>query len=732
MPPQVAPKQMQLHFDDQIVVCGPDLQMSRHRGEGYFVCDTRLASGYRIHFGGVAPVLLDSCVVNARAARFEFTNPTLDEPHGPVQAGTLHLRVDRTLGHGVHDDYDVVNYGDDRVELVVELSIECDFADLFDVRPNRLVRRGAMQTSWDEAVPKVMTRYRNERFTRALDLVIDRHDSVPEFANGGISFRICLAPGESWHTCVLWIPEIDGRRPEHPVRKCHDLLGGDSATDRAHRKWVESSASFSTANPLVERAINQAVEDLASLRLHTYDERARGTDLSEAVALRNDIDPNAWVPAAGVPWYVTLFGRDSLIVSLQTFALSSRFAGGALTALGSLQADDYDSHRDMEPGKIIHEVRHGELAQLGLIPHTPYYGTHDATPLFVWTAASMWQWDGQREHLDRIRPNVERALAWIDKDGDRDGDGLQEYETRAKSGGYFNQGWKDSGDAIVHADGSLPSTPIALCELQGYVVTAKRAWADVLDDVYREQTAARRLRDEADRLAEQIDAQFWWEDEGTYYLGLDADKQPIRSVASNAGHLLWARAVPDERAARVAHRLLAPDMWSGWGVRTLSADHCAYNPMSYQRGSVWPHDNACISAGMRAYDLHDEADQITRALFEATDQLVGCRLPELFSGFPRDEGGFPVRYVDANVPQAWAAGAVVHLATTLLGFDPHAAAGSLTISPALPTWLPSIGVRNLHVGSARVDFTVSRNDDDYDLAVERIDGTLDVTLAERS
>jgi glycogen debranching enzyme len=307
------------------------------------------------------------------------------------------------------------------------------------------------------------------------------------------------------------------------------------------------------------------------MRMERHDDAAAGGGRSGRAS------PDAWVPAAGIPWFVSLFGRDALTVSLQTMSLSSRFAMGSLRALGSLQADAYDDARDMQPGKIEHEVRHGELAKLHLVPHTPYYGSHEATTLYVLTAATAWHWHGDRDALDAVRPNVERALSWIDTDGDIDGDGLQEYKTRSEQG-YYNQGWKDSDDAIVDRDGVISELPIALCEHQGLVVAVKRAWADVLERVYDERDEAARLCSEADRLAEAIETRFWWKEEGTYYLGLDGHKEPIASVTSNPGLLLWLGAVTPERAALVAGRLLASDMWSGWGIRTLSSAHPAYNP----------------------------------------------------------------------------------------------------------------------------------------------------------
>jgi glycogen debranching enzyme len=404
-----------------------------------------------------------------------------------------------------------------------------------------------------------------------------------------------------------------------------------------------------------------------------------------------------------VPWFVTLFGRDSLIVSMQGISGFPEFAAGALRRLSELQATEDDPERDMEPGKIPHEIRHGEFAQLGILPFQPYYGTHDATSLFVVVLSYLYHWIGDPALLRRYLPNAEAAMAWIDRHGDRDRDGFQEYGTRS-SHGYFNQGWKDAGDAIPEADGTLPPLPIGTCELQGYVYDAKVRMADIYDVLERPQDA-RRLRREARRLYDRFNETFWWEEEGTYYLGLNGRKEPIRSVASNPGHLLQSGIVPPERAELVVRRLMAPDMWSGWGVRTLSSDHPAYNPFSYQTGSVWPHDNATIAGGFRRYGFAAEAAQVAKGIFDSAERLVGQRLPELFSGLPRVPASFPVPYLGANVPQAWAAGSVFRFVAILCGLHATTDADGqrLYVNPALPDWMPEITIKNLRVGGGALD-----------------------------
>jgi len=698
----VGPPVVSAHFDDEVVVCELSGEISSTKEQGYFASDTRLVSGYRLKLGGDRPILLNGAAVWQNSARFEFTNPSLVGCDGhKIVERSLHLRLDRSVGPGIHEDYDLTNQGRDDVVLDLEVSIESDFADLFDVKAHRRVRRGSIHSFWDEANQRLTTRYANGAFERSFVLQVANNDSVPEFANGGVVFRVALAPGSSWHCCVLWMPVIDGKE-RAVTRPCHQLLEPDSHHEVARKRWVDKATIFETSNPRVTVALRQAIDDLAGLRLHHHDELAGG----EA----NQGDPDAWVPAAGIPWFVTLFGRDALTVSFQTLAVSPRFALGSLRALGALQADSYDDYRDMQPGKIEHEVRHGELASLGLIPHTPYYGAHEATTLYVLVAARAWRWHGDRGALEAVRPHVERALAWIERDGDVDGDGLQEYQTRSSDGSY-NQGWKDSGDAIVMGSGTIAKLPIALCEHQGLVVAAKRAWAEVAEDALGDHHLASRLRSEADRLADQLEERFWWEEEGTYYLGLDGDKRPIDSVSSNPGHLLWQRAIDPERAESVVRRLMAEDMWSGWGIRTLSSDHVAYDPLSYQRGSIWPHDNAIAAAGFRAYGFDDEATTVAAGIFDATSKFASQRPPELFAGLTRDGGGFPVQYLGANVPQAWSSGAVVHLVSTLLGLHADAPNGVLRLRPALPDWMSEVTLRQLRVGDASVDFQITRQPD---------------------
>jgi glycogen debranching enzyme len=392
-----------------------------------------------------------------------------------------------------------------------------------------------------------------------------------------------------------------------------------------------------------------------------------------------------------------------------------------LEILGSLQATAVDDYRDAEPGKILHEKRYGELAHFKLIPHTPYYGTADATPLYLVTLHAAWRATGDRTLLERHLETAEGCLSWIDNYGDRDGDGFQEYQTRS-SVGYENMGWKDAGDSVVYPDGSLVKGPKALCELQGYVY---RAWVGMAEifDALGEPDRARKLRAKARELFARFNEAFWDEEIGFYAYALDGDKNKVMTIASNAGHCLWSGIVPRERAAKIVARLMAPDMWTGWGIRTLSANNPAFNPYGYQTGSVWPHDNALIALGFRLYGFAAEAARIAHDISVAASHFSFNQLPELYTTLERDDA-FPIQYIGANVPQAWAAGSAFMLTQAILGILPDAPRNKLYIDPWLPNWLPDITVQDLGIGRHKLDIRFWRDGDTTAFAVIKGDPQL--------
>ncbi|MGH7211410.1 MAG: MGH1-like glycoside hydrolase domain-containing protein, partial [Acetobacteraceae bacterium] len=445
--------------------------------------------------------------------------------------------------------------------------IRCDFADIFEVRQGRIIRRGRIATHWADRV--LRNTYRDRDFCRELIVRPEKCDAPPVYANGRISFEIALGPGEAWHSCLLY-DLVDGKQRINAPAECFADAAATLA-GQALAQWRTSVPRVECSNHGFSRMHSQAVDDIAALRLPI-----------------GGYDSKRFMPAAGLPWYIAPFGRDSLIVSLQTLPLNPDLAIGALEALAALQARERDDYRDAEPGKMPHELRRGELAHFKLVPHTPYYGTADATPLYLVALHAAWRRTGDRALLEQYLDTARRCLDWIDNYGDRDGDGFQEYQTRS-SAGYENQSWKDSGDAVLYPDGTHVKGPKALCELQGYVYDAWRRMAEAFDELGEADRAAQ-LRGKAADLFRRFNDVFWDEASGFYAYALDGDKRPVLSVASNPGHCLWSGIVPAERAVRVIARLFQPDMASGWGVRTLSSAHRAFNPYSYQNGSVWPHD----------------------------------------------------------------------------------------------------------------------------------------------
>jgi glycogen debranching enzyme len=684
----VGPPVLAINQGSTFMVTDLNGEIKAESEQGIFALDTRFLSYYAVSANGEPWRLLTSSAVAYYASRVYLTNPPFTTEQGEVPGGTLGLIIARAVGQGIHEDLDVTNYGLTPVRFNLEVALRSDFADIFEVKSHRFVRRGRIDTEWDRAATELRNSYANGEFRRSLIFRLREYDSPPYHANGRTTFEVALEPGAVWHCCCYYILAYD----EHvhlPVYGC-DHLRGHTELDELQQQWQRRATGLRTANEDVYRLYRQSVEDMGALRLHS-----------------EDMGPTVWVPAAGVPWFVTLFGRDSLITSLQNMIVDPGFARGALKKLAEYQATAVDDWRDAEPGKIMHELRVGELAHFQQIPHTPYYGTADATPLYLIVLHEAWKWLGDDTLLREYRAVALRCLEWIDQYGDLDGDGFQEYRTRS-SLGYENVGWKDAGDAVVYPDGRQVKQPKALCELQGYVFDAWMRMAEIFDALGEPDRAAELRRKAAD-LQQRFAEHFWCEDIGCFALCLDPDKQPIKTVTSNAGHCLWSGIARPEHAARVVERLMQPDMWSGWGIRTLSAANPAYNPFSYQRGSVWPHDNGIIASGFKRYGFAAEAARIARDISEAASYFASYRLPELYAGIERQPGTFPVQYVGANVPQAWAAGSAFHLLKAILGLHADAPRGRLDLDPYLPPWLPDLTLRGLRVGHCRLNLQFWRD-----------------------
>lgn len=675
----VGPQQLAIHHGHTVLLTAPDGRIPWPSDKGLYFRDTRLISSWQLYADGVAWELLNGAAITSFAARIFLTNRTILTADGEIPRHTLGLAIGRQLGDGLHEDFDITNNSARRVRFNLEIAMRSDFADVFEVKDARIVRRGRISTRWSAERQRLSTSYRNADFVREVAVRVHRSGSPAVYANGRLTFEVTLDPGATWHTCLLY-ELADGNERFKPDVGCieqamHSRLRKELLHWRAHVTSIE------TDNPTIQRLFDQAVDDMAALRLPI-----EGTD-------------HLWfVPAAGLPWFVALFGRDSLVVSLQNLLIHPDLARCTLEVLGARQARERDDYRDAQPGKILHELRLGELAHFKRIPHTPYYGTADATPLYLILLHTAWRSSGDRRLLESHLQVAEHCLAWIDDYGDLDGDGFQEYVTHSTAGAE-NQAWKDSGNAVVHADGSNVVAPKALCELQGYVFDAWLRMAEIFDILGKPDRASA-LRAKAEDLYKKFNDTFWDEELGCYVYALDKDKKKARTIASNVGHCLWSGIVPPERARRVVERLMEPDMFSGWGVRTLSAKHPAFNAYDYHMGAVWPHDNAIIAQGFRRYGFVEEANRIARGITDAGACFALGQLPELFSGLQRDETSFPAQYLGANVPQAWAAGTVFSLLQTILGFQPDAPHGRLYLDPALPDWLKRITLRNLRVGEA--------------------------------
>lgn len=679
---EVGPPQISIHHGQTVLITEPDGQIQWPSERGLYFLDTRVVSAWAIYANGESWELLNGGAITYYAARVFLTNRAFLTETETIAARTLGLTISRWVVGGLHEDLEVTNHAMKPVRFQLEVAIRCDFADLFEVKSHHIVRRGRITTEWLPSRQQLRTIYRNGGFSRAVFIAVSQASGPAVYANGRLSFEVALEPGEAWHTCLLYTLEDDGKRVA-PPRACtahhHRSSHAETLTD-----WLRTVTSIRTSNEEYYRLFRRALEDMAALRLPIEGTKAQ-----------------SFLPAAGLPWFVAPFGRDSLIAALQAVLVRADFSRGALDVLGSLQAKEDDPYRDAEPGKIFHELRSGELAYFKQIPHTPYYGTADATPLYLITLHQAWRATGDLSLLERHLETAEGCLSWIDTYGDRDGDGFQEYQTRSPVG-YENMAWKDSGDSVMYPDGSLVKGPKALCELQGYVYDAWVRMAEIFDALGN-RDRARDLRTKAAALFERFNATFWDDEFGFYVYALDGEKRKVLTVASNPGHCLWSGIVPPARAKQVVKRLMASDMWSGWGIRTLSADHKAFNPYNYQTGTVWPHDNAIIAMGFKRYGFDDETAQIAHDISKAAGHFLLNQLPELYTAHHRDDTSFPVQYIGANVPQAWAAGSAFMLTQAMLGFVPDAPRDKLYVDPWLPPWLPDLTIVGLRLGRHKFD-----------------------------
>jgi glycogen debranching enzyme len=667
-----------------------DVVALEHSPTGLFHHDTRFLSRLVFTLEGHRPLVLSSTVQSDNLLLdVDITNADLFDPEGRLALAkdTFHIARAKFLWESCcHELFTVTNYDSQRQRLRLAVEFGADFADLFEIRGHRRTRRGTVRA-------RVLGPAQAGFFYESLDGV-PRSTRIcfgPEPAvlsvqatEGLAQFDLALAAKER-RPISMTVQCVEGSAPPEPERRFF-------VTRRAARRKLAAARAAAplveTSNPLFNEVLERSSADLDMLTTDT---------------------PHGPYPYAGVPWFSTPFGRDGILTAMEMLWLEPGVARGVLRFLAAHQAQASDDAADAEPGKILHEMRECELARLGEVPFGRYYGSIDSTPLFIALAGQYWQRTHDRETLDAIWPNVRAALDWIEHYGDRDGDGFVEYGRRRASG-LLNQGWKDSDDAVMHADGRLAEPPIALCEVQGYVYLALRLAAQLAVEM-NDYPLSADLTLKAEKLRRRFEEAFWCERLGTYALALDGRKERCAVRSSNAGQLLFTGIPAPARAALVAQGLFAADFFSGWGIRTLSARERRYNPASYHNGSVWPHDNALIGLGLARYGHSQEALALTTALFDAASHMHLRRLPELFCGFERKRGKAPTLYPVACAPQAWAAVATFALLQACLGIEIDCAASRLVMrQPRLPHFLEWLSIKRLQVGEARVDLMVRRHD----------------------
>jgi glycogen debranching enzyme len=698
--------------EDLFFLAQPDgsVPLKGQHGYGLYYHDCRFLNGYEIKIAGTRPEPLAATAAGGFTAIFQLSNPDISMSDGALLPKEhLGITWERTIDSDQRALYDLLtleNYELEPIELPLTLTFTAAFEDVFSIRGLLPARLGHPRPpQWKDGT---------------LSLVYDGADGhyrsvsisfspPPESTDGTTAhFRVRLGPDAQAQVLVALhvaespnLADIQPRRRDQP-----DIKAVQAYVQASSSTWLDYQTEVRSDNPVLNQIMDRSLRDLR--------------------VLRGRLDKHEFF-SAGVPWFATLFGRDSLISALETLAYAPDMAAHTLRLLASYQADQVDEWRDAQPGKILHELRVGELARLNEIPQVPYYGTIDATLLFLIVLGRHAAWTGDISLFNELRSNVERALDWMAQYGDPRGWGYITYESTSDKG-LINQGWKDSGDAIVNADGSLATPPIALVEVQGYAYLAKRAIADLYERAGAPERA-RQLRAEADDLRARFKRDFWLPDEQILALALQDGKRPVAVRSSNPGQALWSGIIDRAAAQATADMLMADDMFNGWGVRTLSSKERRYNPIGYHLGTVWPHDNAIIAAGLKRYGFDDAFRRIFGGIAAAASHFGNARLPELFAGFTLEEYGIPVHYPVACHPQAWAAGAVPFLVETALGLTPEAFERRLRIiRPLLPQWTSWLEVRRLKVGNASVDLRFERAGQDMKVDVLKVDGGLEVLV----
>jgi glycogen debranching enzyme len=628
-----------------------DLRADEGREHGFFSDDTRFVSRWVLTVSdavmkpgdpGAAPLQLLGLDQSHHFAAQFFLTPTVAPQDEAPSSIVRHRLVDRVWLEQVT----VVNHRHEQRAMTVTLDVDADFADLFEVKESDGPSRSVKERTDDRTL---VLSYEHDGFSRSVSIAADREAIV---SRHGFVFNVSLAPGERWEVTFTVTPASRQPGVSFPERVAHGSIAQIEAAKTAElARWLSGTPVLSADDPALARTYRASLTDLAALRLQP------------------DLTDGATLPAAGLPWFMALFGRDSLITSFQALPYLPELAATTLRVLAAAQADSRDDFQEREPGKILHERRFGELTARGERPHSPYYGSADATPLFLVLLDEYHRWSGDDELVRSLEPNARAALHWIDESGDLDGDGYVEYLRRNITSGLVNQCWKDSWNSMQFADGTLAQGPIATAEIQGYVYDARIRSARLAREVWNDVALAERLEAQAAALGSNFRRDFWMPERQCHALALDGDKRQVDSLTSNIGHLLWSGIVDDQEATATAAKLLGQELNSGWGVRTLGSTEAGYNPLGYHTGTVWPHENSLIAAGLARYGHRDLAIEIAASILNAAPYFEH-RLPEVFAGYPASETVVPVAFPTASRPQSWAAGAPLLLLTTLLDLQP--------------------------------------------------------------
>lgn len=639
-----------------------DLEAGKH--EGFFFHDVRHISKWQLRLNGSELDPLTSRRVDYFSARF-VAKPDNESNEAPP----VTVRRDRFVTEGAHEDVVVENLSSEPQRVKLELAYSSDFADVMEAQDGA---NGAGR-SWHDVTARSVTLW-NERdaYRRGTVLKFNRSGRITKER---AAFDIRLAPRGIWSLCIDVMPVVDGRR-RPPLLRCNSFHRHAGKMQMSLDEWLTDVPELETGHDALRRTYHQSILDLAALRVRP-----------------DDVTIKWAMPGGGIPWFLTMFGRDSLITAYQALPIHQELAQATLEGLAQMQATEWDNFRDAEPGKIMHELRRGTLAKTGKIPHTPYYGTHDATMLWLIVLDEYERWSGDVRFVRKMEQHARAALAWLEGPADLDGDGYVEYRKRSESDKALdNHCWKDSDNSILFANGHKAEPPIATCEQQGYAYDARVRTARLMREVWHDEESAARLERDAAALRRRFDRDFWIPGRRHFALALDGEKRQVDSLTSNTGHLLWSGIVDERKAGAVVRRLLRDDMFSGWGIRSMSSQDAGYNPLEYHDGTVWPHDSALIAEGMRRYGFRAEAGKVAQAVLDAAEAFDN-QLPEVFAGFPRDGASVPVEYPEALKPQSWAAAAPLLALRTLLGLD--VVDGKLRSRPHAPAALGKLRLRRI-------------------------------------